>query len=42
VDVRWIVIGGDEPLFRVTKRLHVMLHGPPGDDAGLQAANDAV
>jgi trehalose synthase len=42
VDVRWVVIEGDEPFFRVTKRLHNMLHGAPGDGAGLQAADEAA
>jgi len=42
VDVRWVVIEGDEPFFRVTKRLHNMLHGAPGDGAGLHAADEAA
>jgi trehalose synthase len=40
VDVRWVVIEGDEPFFRVTKRLHNMLHGVPGDGAGLSATDE--
>jgi trehalose synthase len=40
VDVRWVVIEGDEPFFRVTKRLHNMLHGVPGDGAGLTATDE--
>jgi trehalose synthase len=35
VDVRWAVIGGDEPFFRITKRLHNNLHGAPGDGGDL-------
>lgn len=31
IDMRWLVIGGDEPFFQVTKRLHNYLHGDPGD-----------
>lgn len=42
MDVRWVVIEGDEPFFRVTKRLHNMLHGAHGDGAGLQAADEAA
>ena len=42
VDVRWLVIEGDEPFFRVTKRLHNMLHGMPGDGRGLSADDEAA
>ncbi|MGD2136443.1 MAG: hypothetical protein PVF27_09795, partial [Gemmatimonadales bacterium] len=35
LDVRWIVLEGDEPFFRVTKRLHHHLHGEPGDGGAL-------
>jgi trehalose synthase len=35
IDVRWVVIGGDERFFEVTKRLHNLLHGHPGDGNGL-------
>src|SRR5919197_4633852 len=38
VDARWLVIRGDEPFFRVTKRLHNFLHGDPGDGETLGAA----
>jgi trehalose synthase len=31
VDTRWLVIGGDDPFFRVTKRIHNRLHGAEGD-----------
>ena len=46
VDARWIVIEGDEPFFRVTKRIHNRLHGQPGDGGELgdeqRAAYEAV
>src|SRR5207248_4136144 len=35
IDARWLVIGGDEAFFRVTKRLHNFLHGHPGDGGEL-------
>jgi trehalose synthase len=35
LDARWLVIGGDPAFFRVTKRIHNMLHGSPGDGQGL-------
>ena len=35
VDTRWLVLGGDDPFFRVTKRLHNRLHGNPGDGGPL-------
>jgi trehalose synthase len=42
VDVRWLVIEGDPAFFKVTKRLHNMLHGVPGDGEGLTADDEAV
>src|SRR5829696_1109058 len=30
-----LVLGGDDPFFRVTKRLHNRLHGNPGDGGPL-------
>jgi trehalose synthase len=39
VDVRWVVIDGDPAFFKVTKRLHNMLHGFPGDGEGLSAGD---
>ncbi|HEX6582396.1 MAG TPA: glycosyltransferase [Thermoleophilaceae bacterium] len=42
VDVRWVVIDGDPDFFRVTKRIHNMLHGMPGDGEGLSAADEAT
>src|SRR3954453_9751021 len=31
VDARWVVIGGEDDFFRVTKRIHNNLHGHVGD-----------
>ncbi|MDQ2960516.1 MAG: glycosyltransferase [Candidatus Dormibacteraeota bacterium] len=31
VDTRWLVIGGDDGFFTITKRIHNRLHGAPGD-----------
>jgi trehalose synthase len=42
VDARWLVIGGTPEFFRVTKRLHNMLHGSPGDGGHLGAAEREV
>jgi len=35
VDARWLVIAGTPEFFRITKRLHNMLHGSPGDGGDL-------
>src|SRR3954467_4018039 len=35
VDSRWVVMRGDADFFRVTKRIHNMLHGSAGDGGGL-------
>lgn len=35
VDARWVVIEGDEPFFKVTKRIHNLLHGAEGDGGEL-------
>jgi trehalose synthase len=42
IDVRWLVIEGDPAFFRVTKRLHNMLHGDAGDGQPLSSGDDAV
>ena len=42
VDVRWLVIEGDSAFFRVTKRLHNLLHGMPGDGEGLSSEDEAA
>jgi len=38
LDVRWLVMEGDDPFFVLTKRLHHRLHGEPGDGGALGAA----
>jgi len=38
VDTRWLVLDGDEQFFAITKRLHNVLHGDPGDGGPLGAA----
>ncbi|MFD2420843.1 glycosyltransferase [Amycolatopsis pigmentata] len=38
IDGRWEVIEGDEPFFRVTKRIHNQLHGEEGDGLPLDQA----
>jgi trehalose synthase len=35
IDTRWLVVEGNEEFFQVTKRLHHLLHGRPGDGRGL-------
>jgi trehalose synthase len=35
IDARWVVIGGDEDFFVLTKRIHNFLHGSPGDGGEL-------
>jgi trehalose synthase len=35
VDARWLVIGGDQEFFQITKRIHNRLHGVPGSDGAL-------
>jgi trehalose synthase len=42
VDTRWVVAGQGEEFFRVTKRLHNMLHGAPGDGGELGASDRAA
>jgi trehalose synthase len=39
VETRWFVLTGDERFFSVTKRLHNLLHGFPGDRGGLDATD---
>src|SRR3989442_1428497 len=31
IDAPWLVVEGDEPFFRITKRIHHKPHGMPGD-----------
>jgi trehalose synthase len=42
LDSRWVVIDGDPDFFRVTKRIHNMLHGSPGDGVGLGPEDEAA
>jgi trehalose synthase len=35
VDTRWVVLDGNPSFFRITKRLHNLLHGSPGDGGSL-------
>ncbi len=35
LDVRWLVIQGDAPVFEITKRIHNRLHGNAGDGGAL-------
>ncbi len=35
VDTRWLVLEGDPDFFAITKRLHNLLHGSPGDGGDL-------
>jgi trehalose synthase len=42
LDARWLVIGGNPDFFRVTKRIHNMLHGSPGDELGLGPEDEAI
>jgi trehalose synthase len=41
VDARWMVVGGDEAFYRLTKRLHNRLHGTAGDGGALDEAERA-
>ena len=42
VDTRWLVLDGGEEFFRITKRVHNMLHGEPGDGGPLGGAEHAA
>jgi trehalose synthase len=42
VDARWLVVSGDPDFFRITKRLHNVLHGSPGDGGELAEAEQQV
>jgi trehalose synthase len=41
IENRWLVLDGDEEFFGITKRLHNMLHGEPGDAGSLGRAEHA-
>ena len=38
IENRWLVLDGDPAFFRITKRLHNLLHGEPGDGGELGRA----
>jgi trehalose synthase len=42
VDTRWLVLTGSPEFFTITKRLHNMLHGDPGDGGPMGTAEHAV
>ena len=42
VDTRWLVLSGSPDFFVITKRIHNVLHGEPGDGGPLGAAEHAV
>ena len=41
IENRWLVLDGDPQFFAITKRIHNMLHGDPGDGGVLGAAERA-
>jgi trehalose synthase len=41
IENRWLVLDGDSRFFSITKRLHNMLHGEPGDGGPLGTAERA-
>lgn len=42
VDTRWLVLSGSPEFFVITKRIHNVLHGEPGDGGPLGAAEHAA
>jgi trehalose synthase len=38
IEHHWLVLDGDAEFFAITKRLHNLLHGDPGDGGDLGAA----
>lgn len=42
VDTRWLVLDATPDFFRITKRVHNLLHGSPGDGGPLGAAERAA
>lgn len=42
VDARWVVVPGTPTFFQITKRLHNLMHGEPGDGGSLDEAARAV
>ena len=41
IPIRWTVVGGDPAFFAITKRLHNLIHGAPGDGGPLGTAEAA-
>jgi trehalose synthase len=41
IDNRWLVLDGDKEFFAITKRLHNLLHGDPGDGGPMGAEESA-
>jgi trehalose synthase len=41
VDTRWLVLTADADFFAITKRVHNLLHGSPGDGGELGAAEES-
>lgn len=42
ISIRWLVIDGNEAFFEVTKRMHHLLHGRPGDHGPLGPAEKRI
>lgn len=42
IDARWLVIGGDQRFFEITKRIHNNLHNYPGDGGELGEAEKSA
>lgn len=42
VDARWLIVGGRDGFFRITKRLHNALHGSSGDGSDLGDAERRI
>src|SRR5215204_5272607 len=42
VDARWLVIEGNQDFFAITKRVHHLLHGQPGDEGELDEPAQAT
>jgi trehalose synthase len=42
VDARWVAVSGSPEFFRLTKRLHNLMHGNPGDGGAVDGASRAV
>jgi trehalose synthase len=42
IDAHWAVVGGGPAFFRITKRIHNLLHGYPGDDGQLGSLEQRV